>query len=185
MEDFATDGHPFTFSTLQPAPPPEGSLQLATVRRNVLNGLIFAPILVVGLLVLRRPVPQKFAVVMLVVTLLLVVGLFAPLLARQLTGGALLSGLLVVAAAWIVWHVAQAWSNLVAARTSRRLAREQHLASEQAARADAASEPAATGESSTDGDTPFATDGADTAQTVEGVVPSESDDDQEGGRDNA
>jgi hypothetical protein len=56
-EDFATDGQLFTFSTLQPAPPPAGSLSLSTVRRNVLHGLIFIPVLIVGLLVIRRPLP--------------------------------------------------------------------------------------------------------------------------------
>jgi hypothetical protein len=185
MDDFATDGQLFTFSTLQPAPPPEGSLKLATVRRNVLHGFIFLPTVLVGLLVLRRPVPQKLALVMFAVTLLLFVGLFTPILARQLTGGALLSGLLVVLVAWSVWHFAKAWSSLAAARATRRAARQQRLADEQTARAAAASESASASATSTDGDSPFGADRSDTGRTVEGVELPESDDDQEGGRSDA
>jgi hypothetical protein len=157
------------------------------MRRNVLNGLVFVPILVIGLLVLRRPLSQKLAVVMLVVTLLLIAGLFAPILARQLTGGALLSGVLVVAAVWFVWHAAQALSALAAARAGRRLAREQRREAEQAARAATASaiqsEP--TDAALVDGQTPFAESGSDTAQTVEGTNLPDSDDNQEGGRTDA
>lgn len=188
MEDFATDGQPFTFSTLQPAPPPNGSLSLATVRRNVLNGLIFVPILIIGLLVLRRSVPQKLAVVMLVVALLLIVGLFAPILARQLTGGALLSGLLVVAAAWLVWHAAQAWSALATARVSRRLARQQQLESQRAASPVLTAESASAAAPTAAGDTPFAEGGpsrSGAARTVDGIDIPASGDDQEGGGNDA
>jgi hypothetical protein len=68
---------------------------------------------------------------MLLVAVLLATGLFAPLLARQLTGGALLSGVLVVLAAWLVWHVARAWSQLAVAWQNRRQTRQQQREQQQ------------------------------------------------------
>ena len=75
------------------------------------------------MLAIRRPLPQKFAIVVLLVMVLLAIGVFAPAFARQIMDGALLTAILIVAAAWLAWHVARAWSLLAAAWTQRRAAR--------------------------------------------------------------
>jgi hypothetical protein len=88
-----------------------------------LHGLVFALTLVLGLLAIRRPLPQKFAVVVLLVMFLLAAGVFAPAFARQIMDGALLVAVLLVAAAWLAWHVVQAWSLISAAMARQRAAR--------------------------------------------------------------
>jgi apolipoprotein N-acyltransferase len=67
--------------------------------------------------------PQKFAIVVLLVVALLAIGVFAPAFARQIMDGALLTAILIVAAAWLAWHVARAWSQMAAAWAQRRAAR--------------------------------------------------------------
>jgi len=123
FQDFATDGRLYTFSTLQPGKPPGGSLRLVAVHKHVLHGLVFALVLVAGLLAIRRPLPQKLAIGVLLVMVLLAIGVFAPAFARQVMDGALLTAILVVAAAWLAWHVAHAWSQIAAAWARRRAAR--------------------------------------------------------------
>jgi hypothetical protein len=186
--DFTTDGRLHTFSTLQPAPPPDGSLRLVAVHENALNVVVFLAVILVGLLVLRRPLPQKLAVVALLVVLLLIAGVFAPILARQVLGGALLSAVLVVVAAWLVWHAAQGYSALTAAALRRRLRREQQAAG--ASHTEAASpEPAAAGDSESAGsESPFQT--PTPADATGGEQKGEAggqgaEDQQEGGRSDA
>jgi hypothetical protein len=123
FQDFATDGRLYTFSTLQPAEPPGGSLRLVAVHKYLLNGLVLVLVLVAGLLAIRRPLPQKFAIVVLLVMVLLAIGVFAPAFARQIMDGALLTAILIVAAAWLAWHVVRTWSVLAAAWAQRRAAR--------------------------------------------------------------
>jgi len=123
FQDFATDGRLYTFSTLQPADPPGGSLRLVALHKYVLHALVFVLVLAVGLLAIRRPLPQKFAIVVLLVMVLLAIGVFAPAFARQVMDGALLTAILIVAAAWLAWHVARIWSVLAAAWAQRREAR--------------------------------------------------------------
>ncbi len=146
FQDFATDGRSYTFSTLQPADPPGGSLRLVAVHKYVLHGLVFVLVLTLGLLAIRRPLPQKFATVVLLVMVLLAIGVFAPAFARQIMDGALLTAILIVAAAWFAWHVTQAWSQIGSAWTRRR-----------AARAAAPPSPPATPPPAPAADSPFAT----------------------------
>ncbi len=142
FQDFATDGLLHTFSTLQPAEPPGGSLRLVAVHKHVLHALVFVLVLAVGLLTIRRPLPQKFAIVVLLVMFLLAVGVFAPAFARQIMDGALLTAILIVAAAWLAWHIARAWSLLAAAWARRRAARAAAPPSPPATPPPAASSPA-------------------------------------------
>jgi hypothetical protein len=187
-QDFATDGRLYTFSTLQPAPPPDGSARLLTVNRNVLNVLIVIPVLIIGLLVTRRPVPQKLAVVMLLVVLLLIAGLFTPTFSRQLLGGALLTAVLIVLAVWVIWHAARAWSALKAAYAARQAARQQRAQEQQTAEADSGDEAAADDAAEPTGETPFA--GAQSSRPGGQPTPDNQDDasagnEQEGGRSDA
>ena len=123
FQDFATDGRLHTFSTLQPPEPPAGSLRLVAIHKHVLHAVVFVLVLAIGLLVLRRPLSQKLAVVVLFVVVLVGCGVFLPALARQLLDGALWSALLIVAAAWLAWHVALAWRLLSAAWSQRQARR--------------------------------------------------------------
>ena len=66
------EGTLFVYSTLRPAPPPEGALQLATIDRRWLDLLVFLGVAAVGLLMIARPLGEKFAAVLgLIVALVL------------------------------------------------------------------------------------------------------------------
>lgn len=105
-EDFATDGRLHTFSTIQPAAPPaDGALRLIAVNEKVLHGVLFAIVLLIGLLLIRRPLAQKFAAVVLLAAILLLAGVFAPRFARQVLDAALLIAVLIVLAVWSAWYV--------------------------------------------------------------------------------
>ncbi|MCH5376659.1 MAG: hypothetical protein JJ992_22060, partial [Planctomycetes bacterium] len=108
FEDFATDGRLYLFSTIQPKP--GGLLRLVAMNEKVLHSLVFAIVLLGGLLLIRQPLPQKFAAIALLAALLLLAGVFAPIFARQVMDGALLTAVLIVLVVWAIWYVAR-WSN--------------------------------------------------------------------------
>jgi hypothetical protein len=102
---FGTDGRLHTFSTFQPAASPgDSSLRLTAVNDRGLRAALFMLVLVVGVALIRQPLVQKFAAVVLLAALMLLAGVFAPLFARQVLDPALLSALLLVAALWSIWY---------------------------------------------------------------------------------
>ncbi len=175
-EEFVTDGRLYTFSTLSPAPPPDGSLRLVAVKETVLHWLVFAVVVILGLLLIRQPLSHKFAAVALLVVLLLAAGVFLPTFSRQIMDGALLSAALIVAAVWLIWHVVRAWPHVVAALARWRSA--------------AAGSPSPEPEDAPGGDMPAVDDDwgdveFDRPEAEEESGDEPSDDQQEGGRDNA
>jgi hypothetical protein len=109
FEDFPTDGRLHVFSTLQPEDPPEGSLQLSVFGSRSFNVIVFAIVLLGGLLVLPARLPYKLAMLGGLISVMLILGVFAPTLSRQLLGGALLTAVLVVAAIWGIWYAFRTW----------------------------------------------------------------------------
>ncbi|HEY5312599.1 MAG TPA: hypothetical protein VIK18_08765 [Pirellulales bacterium] len=105
LEAFQTDGRLYVFSTLRPAPAPEGSLRLTTVHRATLNWLLLAVLFVVGLLLLKRGPLERALAAGLTIIALVLLGIFLPLLARELVNGALLAGVVIVL---VVWSLAAA-----------------------------------------------------------------------------
>lgn len=99
---FAVDGRLYSFTTLRPAPPPDGSLQLVAWDGRALNLLVFAGMTLVGLVFVRRSANNKLVVLALIVTGLVLIGVFAPTLAMQLIDGFLLVALCLVLVAWAV-----------------------------------------------------------------------------------
>jgi hypothetical protein len=112
FRDFATDGTKYTFSTLRPAAPPDGTLRLVAIDYRVFNGLVFLLVVAVGLAVIRRPLSHKVNALAALFTALVIIGVFLPTLSRQLLGGALLSALLVVLAAFVVMYAASGWRQV-------------------------------------------------------------------------
>jgi hypothetical protein len=91
----------------------------------VLGGIVFVIVLLGGVAVIRRPLSQKLAAVALLITLLLLAGVFAPLFARQVLDGALLTAVLIVLVLWSVWYavrlsrgVSDWWTRRLAARSA-------------------------------------------------------------------
>ncbi len=128
-ESFPTDGQVTIFSSLRPAGDPASDLRLTAVRGKWLTFAIFCGVLVVGLLLLRRPLSQRVAALAALAIALLLLGVFWPTLAaRVLFGGfwlALVLTLLVWAAVALLTGGARwAWATgslpLSANRASRR-----------------------------------------------------------------
>lgn len=99
---FAVDGRLYSFTTLRPAPPPNGSLQLVAWDARVLNLIVFASMAFVGLVFVRRTASSKLIVLAIVMVGLVIIGVFAPTFAMQLIDGYLLLAILLVLIAWTV-----------------------------------------------------------------------------------
>jgi len=128
---FATDGHHHLFSTLQPAPPPEGNLRVYAFGSRTLAILVFALVLVAGLVLNFRPWADRCVAVGALVAALVLLGVFAPAFAHQVADGVLVSAAFFVLVVWIVWYVAIARPrdpDVLARKEARRAAREARLA---------------------------------------------------------
>lgn len=99
---FAVDGRLYSFTTLRPAPPPQGSLQLVAWDGRALNLLVFAGMALVGIVFVRRSVSSKLIVLAIVLFTLVLAGVFAPTFAMQLIDGYLLVAILLVLILWSV-----------------------------------------------------------------------------------
>jgi len=180
-EDFVTDGRLYSFSTLQPAPPPDGSLRLVAVDETKFHASVFAVVALL-LLLTPRPLSNKLAAVALLVVLLLAAGVFLPTLSRQIMDGALLSAILMVLAVWFVWHVWRIWPHVVAALSRKKVADETAAGTEPSTGTSASESPAesppAQQEQKSDGQTTV----EDSADNIRRVP---TDDQQKGGRDDA
>jgi hypothetical protein len=95
----------YLFSTLAPEPSPGGSLRLFTLGENWLYTLAFTALLVLGLALVRRPLPQKLAALALAMIAAVLLGVFLPIFSRQLLGGMLIAAVALVLLAWLAWHV--------------------------------------------------------------------------------
>jgi hypothetical protein len=102
---FQTDGIMYLFSALRPEPPPKGDLKLWAVDERWLAVLIFTPLLIIGLLLLRSSFSAKISAVSVVVIGVVACGIFVPTLARQLLNQPLYAGLAIVAVAWLAWYL--------------------------------------------------------------------------------
>ncbi|MBC8355704.1 MAG: hypothetical protein H8E66_27310 [Planctomycetes bacterium] len=112
---FAVDGRLYSFTTLRPAPPPNGSLQLVAWDARALNFLVFASIAVVGLVFVRRSANNKLIVLAAILIGLVIVGVFAPTFAMQLIDGYLLLAVFLVLVVWAVSGVLMRKPRTVAA----------------------------------------------------------------------
>lgn len=102
---FQTDGIMYLFSALRPEPPPKGDLKLWAVDERWLAVLVFTPLLIIGLLLLRSSFSAKISAVSVVVIGVVACGIFVPTLARQLLNQPLYAGLAIVAVAWLAWYL--------------------------------------------------------------------------------
>jgi len=112
---FAVDGRLYSFTTLRPAPPPNGSLRLVAWDARALNLLVFASLAVVGLVFVRRSANSKLIVMAIILVGLVIVGVFAPTFAMQLIDGYLLLAIVLVLVAWVVAGVVRGTTQTVTA----------------------------------------------------------------------
>jgi len=102
----------YVYSTLRPETAPDGSLRLRTVSQNALNGLVVLVVAVFGLPLFRRSLRIQIALLLLITTVMLLIGVFAPELARNLFGGVFFVAIAVLILIWLIGHVTKIWSRL-------------------------------------------------------------------------
>jgi len=101
-EKFPTDGRMYLFSALRPVAPAEGALQLRTLKANWLHGLVFALVVLGGVLLWPVRAASRAAAVGGLVIALLLCGVFAPTFSRQVLNGVLAAAIAVVVVIWVV-----------------------------------------------------------------------------------
>lgn len=103
FDSFATDGRLHVFSTVHPAP--DSVLRMWAIHQNLLSGMSFLVVLLVGAALIRQPLTRKSAAIALLIGLLLVAGVFAPMLARQILDGAFFTAVILVVVLWSTWYL--------------------------------------------------------------------------------
>jgi len=149
-QTFPTDGRLYSFTTLRPTPPPDGSLRLTAWDTRLLNFVLFGCLALVGLTGVRQPVSVKLVLLALVVVVLVLAGVFAPTLAMQILDENLLVALLLLILLWLVVGAIR-----LLRRTPARAPVAATTSSVQPVAASDASAPASTSTTSP-GDSPFA-----------------------------
>ena len=184
-QSFQTDGRPYLFSTLRPQEPPEGSLHLAAWDSTYLAIAVFVVILAVGVALLLTPWTKRCIAVGAFIALMVLLGVFAPTFAMQVTDGVMAAAVSIVAVIWLLWYLL--WTRrrdprIVERRKARRAARDAALARARAA-AQRAGAPAAEPPTAKP---PAAKPPAAGPPTEEGEPPTEDHDaDTKGGQDHA
>jgi len=103
-ENFQTDGKLYVFSTLRPQAPPAGSLRLKTVGQMGLHAGVFIVVLLIGLLLLPTDRSIRALAIGVLIVVLVLCGVFAPILALQLLNGVLASAIFIVLVVWVVGY---------------------------------------------------------------------------------
>lgn len=105
FENFPISGSLYTFSSLRPAPSPEGTLRLVAFPRKVLDGVLFGLCGVFGIALVHRPPKVKLAFLLLVTLALVAAGIFAPTFATELLNSRLLLAVGLLLLFWLVLGV--------------------------------------------------------------------------------
>ena len=103
---FQTDGIMYLFSALRPEPPPQGDLRLWAIDERWLAVLVFTPLLIMGLLLLKSTFSTKILSMAAIVIGVVACGIFVPTFARQLLNQPMYASLAIVAVAWSAWYLA-------------------------------------------------------------------------------
>ena len=104
-QKFEVDGRPYVFSALRPEPAPVGSLHLRTINMTLLNVIICAAMVLLGLMLIRARVTTQIAGALLIIAMLVFAGVFFPLVTEHLFSQALLLTAVVIGLAWLVFDV--------------------------------------------------------------------------------
>lgn len=102
LDSFATDGRAYTFTTLRPTPPPDGSLRLVAWRERWLNLALFGSLALVGLVFVRQAAGWKLGALTVLITMIVLVGVFAPTFAMQVLDFKLIVAIGLIVLLWLV-----------------------------------------------------------------------------------
>jgi len=113
-ETFPTDGQLYVFSTLRPADPPDGSLQMKVFREIALSAIVFLAVILGGLLLLPAGLSRRALAVGALIVALVLCGVFLPTLSLRILNGVLASAVFLVLVVWVVWYFARTRPQAVA-----------------------------------------------------------------------
>ncbi|MEE3370648.1 MAG: hypothetical protein VX346_15015 [Planctomycetota bacterium] len=102
LSDFQTQGELYTFSTLRPTSPPDGSLRLTVFRGDALHMLVFVAVAVPGVVLVTLPLWVRLFSVGLVAIGLVSSGIFFPTFSLQTFDWSLVVAFVLVLAVWML-----------------------------------------------------------------------------------
>jgi hypothetical protein len=114
-ENFQTDGTRYLYSALRPAAAPAGSLGVKTMHKNLLHAAIFLLVVLGGILLLPTAAPGRALAVGVLITVLVLVGVFCPTCSVQILDSVLAAAVFIVLVLWVVWYFARTRPRLAAA----------------------------------------------------------------------
>ncbi|MEE8450715.1 MAG: hypothetical protein V3R99_02340, partial [Thermoguttaceae bacterium] len=112
LDSFQTDGRLYVFSTLRPAPPPDGVLRMTTVDQTWLGAIVFGVVILGGVFLLPFGTSTRASAVGSLIVALVLCGVFLPTFALQVLDGVLASAISVVFVLWIVRFFVKTWPTL-------------------------------------------------------------------------
>lgn len=114
--EFTTDGRGFLFSSLRPDP--EQELQVFSVSKWWISVGLIGMVFVIGLPLYRRHLTFQLAALFLIIAIVVMTGVFYPMLARQILNSVLFISLGLIILVWAIGHAAnfsasmrRAWSR--------------------------------------------------------------------------
>ena len=102
LSDFQTQGKLYTFSTLRPEDPPDGSLRLTVFREDALHALVFFAVAVPGVVLVTLRLWVRLFAVGLVSISLVASGIFLPTFSLQTFDWSLVVAFVMVLALWLL-----------------------------------------------------------------------------------
>ncbi len=119
LENFAVDGNQLLFSTLRPTPGEAGALSIKLMHHGLLQAIIMVIGLVIGLALVPATLQKRAVAVAVILTALVLSGVFAPSFARAaITNGTAGVGLF-VAIMWGLWTLFVTWPKMRRARPAK------------------------------------------------------------------
>lgn len=106
-QQFEVDGRPYVFSALRPEPAPAGALHLRTTNMTLLNVIVCAGMVLLGLIMLRARLTTQIAGTLLVIAALVFAGVFFPLVTEHLFSQALLLTAGVIGLVWAISDISR------------------------------------------------------------------------------
>ena len=102
---FPTDGRMHLYSALRPLEPEEGALHVRTLKSHWLHGLMFALVVLGGVVLFPARAAGRGVAVGILVIALVLCGVFLPTFSRQVLNGVLAAALLVVVLLWLMEYL--------------------------------------------------------------------------------
>ncbi|HEV3025419.1 MAG TPA: hypothetical protein VGX76_23270 [Pirellulales bacterium] len=105
LSSFPADGRRFLFSTLRPADPPGGAIELKTIRESWLHSFALAAVVLIGLVLTPVRVKVRVAVAGAAAIALVLLAVFQPMFVLAVLNVALVGAVVVVLIVWAGWDV--------------------------------------------------------------------------------